>query len=97
MTPYSGYGNSSESHRFFIFCDLTADRTGQLLLLLLLRVPGLAYGKPTRDCRIAISPALEKSPPPPPFAWNFHLASFQYEEDWGEALLGTREMVLCGQ
>eukprot|EP00116_Pleurobrachia_bachei_P001001 sb/3461263/ len=35
------------------------------ILLLLLRVPGLAYGKPTRDCRIAISPALEKSPPTP--------------------------------
>eukprot|EP00116_Pleurobrachia_bachei_P002571 sb/3462833/ len=33
--------------------------------LLLLRVPGLAYGKPTRDCRRAISPALEKSPPTP--------------------------------
>eukprot|EP00116_Pleurobrachia_bachei_P016573 sb/3476835/ len=39
-----------------------------VLLLLLLRVPGLAYGKPTRDCRRAISPALEKSPPPPPWS-----------------------------
>eukprot|EP00116_Pleurobrachia_bachei_P017206 sb/3477468/ len=51
-----------------------------------------AYGKPTRDCRRAISPALEKSPPPLPFAWNFHLARFQYEEDWDEALLGKTNL-----
>eukprot|EP00116_Pleurobrachia_bachei_P014812 sb/3475074/ len=59
------------------------------LLLLLLRVPGLAYGKPTRDCRRAISPALEKSPPTPSLRMELPSGRFQYEKDWGEALLGA--------
>eukprot|EP00116_Pleurobrachia_bachei_P002728 sb/3462990/ len=51
-----------------------------IFTVLLLRVPGLAYGKPTRDYRRAISPALEKSPPTPPhFAWNYHLVGSQYD------------------
>eukprot|EP00116_Pleurobrachia_bachei_P011470 sb/3471732/ len=49
--------NPSDSFEPF---DILKSKTFKLLLLLLLRVPGLAYGKPTRDCRKAISPALEQ-------------------------------------